>query len=126
MFILQLSRAKYNQTIKIKYGGNLEYLVSESYQTDDIMRLERDMGSDFYIFAPSNKSVFLETSYLWSKGEESGADLDDDEGSFTSRKLKVVETQTPGRSLDSFPDYVTYFVSYFNQTEGRESLINSL
>lgn len=115
----QLSRAKYNQAVKLNYtedgNTNTEFLTSEFGLTDDIMRLTRTKEG-FYVFAATEDlNIILDTSFFWSKDKVKGSGLD--KSQYSSQKLKAIRTQTPMHSLNFFPDYITYFVGYI-KTKG--------
>ncbi|KAF4613906.1 hypothetical protein D9613_007558 [Agrocybe pediades] len=121
-FVSGLSRATYNQTIKLQYNDgkytNTEFLTSELGSTDDIMRLKRTREG-FYVFASSKDiNIQLETSFFWSTANVKGQALDDPK--YASKKLKDVETQTPMHLRDDFPDYVTYFILAEDQPDSEQ------
>ncbi|KAF9558504.1 hypothetical protein CPC08DRAFT_751419 [Agrocybe pediades] len=121
-FVSGLSRAKYNQAIKLQYNDgentNTEFFTSELGSTDDIMRLKRTKEG-FYVFASSEDiNIQLETSFYWSTANVKGQALA--KPNYASKKLKDVETQTPMHLRDDFPDYVTYFILAEDQPDSEQ------
>jgi hypothetical protein len=121
-FVSGLSRAKYNQAIKLNYteddNTNTEFMTSEFGMTDDIMRLTRTKEG-FYVFAATEESnITLDTSFFWSRDKVKGSGLD--KSQYTSQKLKAIRTQTPMHSLAFFPDYITYFIMAEDQTQAEQ------
>ncbi|KAF4611629.1 hypothetical protein D9613_003980 [Agrocybe pediades] len=122
-FVSGLSRAKYNQAIKLTYDDgqntNAEVLTSELGSTDDIMRLKRTREG-YYVFVSSEEiDIQLETSFYWSKSNIKGQALAKPQ--FASHKLKHCETGTAASIRDDFPDYVTYFVRAEDQPDAEQN-----
>ncbi|KAF5325083.1 hypothetical protein D9619_009927 [Psilocybe cf. subviscida] len=126
-FVTALSRAKYNQTLKINHVqgslvNNNYYMISGFNQTDETMCLEQSRGDNFYTFVARPKPIVLTPSFFWSKEDSNGEALDEDESDqYRSKKLKVVMTETPERAVKTFPNYVTYFIMAEDQAEADQA-----
>ncbi|KAF5326845.1 hypothetical protein D9619_004236 [Psilocybe cf. subviscida] len=111
-FVSGISRAKYNQAIKLTY-------TEEDVTNTEFLTLDRTREG-YYVFASSEEAnVALDIAFFWTKGNVKGTALCKPQ--YTSQKLKAVQTQTPMHYRDDFPDYVTYFILAEDQAESDQT-----